>query len=76
VIDATGAGSVSAVQNFYRLFMMPGVGHCATPADVGPDNIGVPRTRLQFLLIHNHDIVSALETWVEQGVAPANFDRD
>jgi feruloyl esterase len=46
-------GGVAATRDFYRLFMAPGMGHCA--GGPGPN---------QF------DAVSALEQWVEKGVAP------
>ncbi len=46
-------GGRDETESFARLFMMPGVGHCA--GGPGPDTI---------------DPVSALETWVEKGVAP------
>ena len=48
--DATGPAEV---QEFFRLFMVPGMGHCR--GGPGPD---------QF------DALSALESWVEDGVAP------
>ncbi|MCB2108013.1 MAG: tannase/feruloyl esterase family alpha/beta hydrolase, partial [Rhodobacteraceae bacterium] len=40
-------------QDFFRLFMLPGVDHCAGGA--GPSRM---------------DVVTALENWVERGVAP------
>ena len=72
VIDTSGGGNVSAVQNFYRLFMMPGVGHCADAADIGPDNIGA-ENQTAVSSDPQHDVVSALEAWVEQGVAPTQL---
>jgi feruloyl esterase len=39
--------------DFYRLFMVPGMGHCG--GGVGPNSF---------------DAFSALETWVEKGIAP------
>ena len=67
VVDKTGHGELRDVRDFYRLFMMPGVGHCGT--GVGPDNIGGED---QTAVSHDpeHDIVSALEAWVEDGIAP------
>lgn len=41
------------VDEFFRLFMLPGVAHCA--GGEGPDRI---------------DALSALENWVEKGIAP------
>ncbi|MGB7762570.1 MAG: tannase/feruloyl esterase family alpha/beta hydrolase [Bryobacteraceae bacterium] len=53
------------IQDFYRLFMVPGMGHCG--GGVGPNRFGNssgspggPET----------NIVSALERWVEKGTAP------
>ena len=48
-----GATGLAEVQEFFRLFMVPGMGHCR--GGPGPD---------QF------DALSALEAWVEDGVAP------
>lgn len=48
--------SLAQVQAFYRLFMVPGMGHCA--GGPGPD---------QF------DALTALEQWVENGVAPTRI---
>jgi feruloyl esterase len=67
VVDQTGHGRVENVQDFYRLFMMPGVGHCGTGP--GPDDIGGEN---QTPVSHDpeHDVVSALEAWRENGFAP------
>ena len=68
VVAKTGGGSPDKVQDFYRLYMMPGVGHCGTGP--GPDNIGAEG----FTPVSTdpqHDAVSALQAWVEQGRAPA-----
>jgi feruloyl esterase len=63
VVDKTGRGhaekSLTGVQDFYRLYMMPGVGHCGG----GP---GPSLTRF--------DLVTALETWVERGIAPERIN--
>ena len=48
------AGALTDVQQFYRLFMAPGVGHCGIGGD-GPNVF---------------DMEQALETWAERGVAP------
>jgi len=51
-------GGVDAIQSFYRLFMIPGQGHCwEMPADV-PDRF---------------DPITALDNWVENGVAPTKL---
>ena len=72
VIGATGhgQGAVKETQNFARLFMAPGVTHCAggPGANVfnGPDNLGGPEDS-------DHDVFLALRQWVEQGIAPARI---
>jgi feruloyl esterase len=52
--------------SFLRLFMAPGVQHCASGP--GPDNFGQMVTSAQS--DPQHDLTLALERWVEQGVAP------
>jgi feruloyl esterase len=51
-------GGREAVAGFYRLFMVPAMGHCG----VEPDGPGITAT--------GFDPLTALERWVEQGVAP------
>jgi feruloyl esterase len=70
VVDKTGHGNLHNVQNFYRLFMMPGVGHCGT--GIGPDDIGA-ENQAAVSSDPEHDAVSALLQWVENGVAPDQF---
>ncbi len=53
--DARSA-SGRTVPDFYRLFMVPGMGHCGGGA--GPNSF---------------DAFSALETWVEKGIAPTQL---
>jgi len=67
VVEKTGHGELEDVQDFYRLFMLPSVGHCGTGP--GPDNIGA-ENQASVSRDPEHDIVSALEAWVERGVAP------
>jgi feruloyl esterase len=47
-----------ATQDFVRLFMLPGVDHCGIQSGPGVDQTG-------------YDPLTALEQWVEHGVAPA-----
>ncbi|KAK7183883.1 tannase subunit protein [Paraphaeosphaeria sporulosa] len=49
--------STTALQSFYRLFLVPGAGHCG--ANTGQPNGGWPQTSMQQLI-----------AWVEGGVAP------
>jgi feruloyl esterase len=59
------ANGAQRVEDFYRLFMVPGMAHCS--GGIGPSEFGngVPVSGGA-----EHDIVAALERWVEQGVAP------
>jgi len=55
------------VSDFYRLFMVPGMGHCAFGA--GPNRLG------NFPSVADpndpeRDVIGALDRWVETGVAP------
>ena len=72
VVDGIGRGSFRNVQDFYRLFMMPGVGHCAPPDDIGPDDIGA-ENQTAVSPDPEHDAVIALLNWTENGVAPSHF---
>jgi hypothetical protein len=54
-------------QDFYRLFMEPGMDHCAGgpgPNVFGQILTGAPANDAQ------HDVLTALEQWVEKGIAP------
>ena len=54
------------VQDFYRLFMVPGMGHCG--GGIGPNNFGNGGA-----LNGNdpeRDLLLSLDRWVEKGVAP------
>lgn len=48
--------AMASTQNFYRLFMVPGMAHCS--GGPGPDRF---------------DALSALENWVENGIAPESI---
>ena len=61
VVDVIAAESgqqtaLSKTQDFYRLFMVPGMAHCS--GGPGPDRF---------------DALSALEDWVERGIAPQSM---
>ena len=53
-------------QDFYRLFMVPGMGHCG--GGLGPNSFwnGPSSGRVD----PEHNVVSALDRWVEKGAAP------
>ena len=58
--------SSKPVQDFYRLFMVPGMGHCGGGAGPNRFGNGGPATSTD----PEHDVFVALERWVERGVAP------
>jgi feruloyl esterase len=60
------AGMGSTTKDFARLFMAPGLQHCTLGP--GPNSFG--QTLLGPPGDAEHDISSALERWVEKGVAP------
>jgi hypothetical protein len=68
VMDANGGPERAS--NFYRLFMVPGMNHCAGGA--GAVNFGQSGV-VPAALDAKHDAVIALQRWVEQGTAPADF---
>ena len=53
--------------NFYRVFMVPGMAHCNGGA--GPNAFG-NGTANGPVIDANHDVLKALEAWVEHGAAP------
>jgi feruloyl esterase len=58
--------SSNPVDAFYRLFMIPGMGHCyggAGPTSIAPTD-SVDATDPE------HDLMLSLEQWVEKGIAP------
>jgi len=54
------------VQDFYRLFMVPGMGHCG--GGIGPNNFGNGGTAVPA--DPERDLLLSLDRWVEKGVAP------
>jgi feruloyl esterase len=64
-------GGLAATRTFYRLFMVPGMGHCF--GDVGASNFGGVGQQPPPARDSRHDLITALEAWVEQGVAPEEF---
>jgi hypothetical protein len=55
---------------FYRIFLVPGMAHCSGGA--GPNAFG-NGTSNGPVIDADHDLVKALERWVEQGIAPDQF---
>jgi feruloyl esterase len=62
------SGAVAETQNFARLFMIPGMNHCL--GGPGPNNIGGFAQAAGVPQDAQHDVLSALERWVEKGIAP------
>jgi feruloyl esterase len=56
------------VQSFYRLFMVPGMGHCA--GGPGPTSFGNDAPKPGTPVDAEHDLLLALDRWVTTGVAP------
>ncbi len=67
-VVAFEAQGYQGTQNYYRLFMAPGMGHCS--GGPGLNSFGNV-TSNSGSGPASSDIFTALETWVEQGVAPA-----
>ena len=61
------AGGAKAARAFTRLFMAPGMLHCG--GGPGPDRFGGAGADAP-IVDANHDLLSALEAWVEHGRAP------
>jgi feruloyl esterase len=54
------------IDNFYRLFMVPGLGHCLLGEGANEFGNGIRGSAMDS----RHDLMLALERWVEHGVAP------
>jgi hypothetical protein len=61
-------GGLSATQNFYRLFMVPGMTHCYFGP--GATSFGAVGQQIPPVRDATHDIETALENWVERGILP------
>ena len=68
---AAANGGLAATENWYRLFMVPGMTHCSNGP--GASNFGGVGQQIPPVRDAEHDLVVALERWVEQGVPPAQF---
>jgi tannase/feruloyl esterase len=65
--DKAPAAALAKTREFYRLFLAPGVGHCG--GGPGPNEFGQAGGAGDA----EHDLVVALERWVEEGVAPTRI---
>ena len=62
--------ALEMTRQFYRLFMVAGMGHCfggEGPSSFGQNGQRAPQAGAE------HDTLLALERWVENGTAPAQF---
>ncbi len=60
-----------ANRDFYRLFLLPGMGHCA--GGPGPNNIGQLSAPAGSPADPERSVLGALQRWVEEGVAPESI---
>ena len=65
--DARRAGTDP--MDFYRLFLVPGMAHCS--GGIGPNDFGNGRNSTRTDADHN--VLTALEAWVEKGSPPARL---
>jgi feruloyl esterase len=66
-------GALARTERFTRLFMAPGMAHCAGgpgPNTFGETNFAGAAQPASPEIDAAHDLISALERWVEHGVAP------
>jgi tannase/feruloyl esterase len=65
---AAQVGGIDKAQEFYKLYMVPGMVHCA--GGPGPNHIGNEDYPYNPNATAKDDLVKALEQWVEKGQAP------
>jgi feruloyl esterase len=65
------AGGYARLQDSARLFMVPDMGHCTNGN--APDVFGNTAEPAAYPIDAQHDVLSALEEWVENGRAPADI---
>jgi feruloyl esterase len=68
---AKANAGLAATQDFYRLFMVPGMTHCY--GGPGATSFGAVGQQIPPVRDASHDIQTALENWVERGTAPAQL---
>jgi feruloyl esterase len=68
--DPRSSNASKPIQDFYRLFMVPGMGHCS--GGIGPNRFGNEGFDVHDPLPPDpeHDVLRALDRWVTEGVAP------
>ena len=67
----SGRDKLQPTQGFYRLFMVPGMAHCY--GGEGPVNFGGLDHAISPAIDAQHDVLAALDLWVEKGVAPEHI---
>ena len=60
---AAAVGGLEKTQDFFRLFLVPGMDHCSTAQ-------GLAASGVKSIGLDNFDVLGALEKWVEKGIAP------
>jgi feruloyl esterase len=60
-----------ANRDFYRMFLVPGMGHCA--GGPAPNNIGQLSAPAGSPADPERNVLGALQRWVEEGVAPESI---
>src|SRR4029077_17194423 len=64
-------GGLKATQDFFRLYMVPGMTHCS--GGPGATNFGGTGQQIPPARDAAHDVQSALENWVEHRVPPTTL---
>jgi feruloyl esterase len=64
----SGPNKLERTQDFYRLFMAPGMAHCH--GGEGPIHFGALDHSPATPIDARHDVLEALDLWVEKGTAP------
>jgi len=65
---AEANGGIDKTKAFSRLFMVPGMAHCASGP--GASSFGGAGQQIPPIRDAVHDVQTALEQWVEKGIAP------
>jgi feruloyl esterase len=69
--QAVNQAALHDTQTFARLFMVPGMNHCA--GGPGPNSFGGAYQPAGSPLDRTHDMVEALDAWVDQGIPPTQI---
>ena len=65
---AAANGGIDETEHFMRLFMVPGMQHCS--GGPGANSFGGVGQQIPPVRDPAHDVQTALEAWVEKGIAP------